>query len=111
MTDLERTFLTYWLQLGDRDNEPAQEYQFHPTRKWRFDFAWPDAKVACELEGIVSEKSRHTTITGYTKDCDKYNQAALCGWTVLRFTVLHMNDPFAVIEQVQQALQAKETHP
>lgn len=27
------------------------EYRFHPTRKWRFDFAIPHIKVAIEIEG------------------------------------------------------------
>jgi len=31
--------------------EPEREYRFHPRRKWRFDAAWPDAKLAVEVEG------------------------------------------------------------
>ena len=27
------------------------EYRFHPTRKWRFDYAWPENKIALEVEG------------------------------------------------------------
>ena len=30
--------------------------------------------------------SRHTTVGGYAKDCEKYNAAALLGWRVLRYT-------------------------
>jgi len=108
---LERTFLTYWLQLGDRDNEPTIEYRFAPPRRWRFDFAWQREKVAVECEGIVSAKSRHTTITGYTRDCDKYNAAQLEGWVVLRFTQLHMEDPHTMIAQVVEALCLRENTP
>jgi very-short-patch-repair endonuclease len=63
-----------------------REYRFHPERRWRFDFALPDKLIACEYEGIHSEKSRHTTITGYQGDIDKYNAAQALGWKVIRFT-------------------------
>lgn len=65
------------------------EYKFHETRKWRFDIAIPSMKVAIEYEGIMSRKSRHTTITGYSKDCDKYNAATIAGWRVLRYNALN----------------------
>lgn len=60
-------------------------------RDWRFDFAWPDYMIAVEFEGGTfmsqsGQKSRHTTGTGFAADCEKYNAAALLGWTVLRFT-------------------------
>lgn len=65
-----------------------REYKFHPKRKWRFDFAILDKKIAIEFEGIMSKKSRHTTAKGYTGDCDKYNEAQKLGWVVLRYTVI-----------------------
>lgn len=66
-----------------------EEYRFHPERKWRFDFALPELKLAVEYEGIQSEKSRHTTLKGYTGDSEKYNEAQRLGWIVLRYTVLN----------------------
>ena len=33
--------------------EPVYEYKFHPTRRWRFDLAWPDKKVAVEVQGGI----------------------------------------------------------
>lgn len=63
-----------------------EEHRFHPDRKWRFDFAIPEHKIAIEYEGIYSRKSGHTTHKGYTKDTEKYNEAAKLGWTVLRYT-------------------------
>ena len=61
-----------------------REVRFHPVRRWRFDFVVQG--YAVEIEGGVYRKSRHTTGNGYTKDCEKYNEAALMGWRVLRFT-------------------------
>lgn len=64
----------------------VREYQFAPHRKWRFDFAWPEKKIAVEIEGGTWSAGRHTRGTGFAADCEKYNAAALHGWRVLRFT-------------------------
>jgi hypothetical protein len=64
------------------------EYIFHPERKWRFDIACVELKIACEYEGINATYSRHTTLLGYTADCEKYDNAAVLGWRVFRFTAL-----------------------
>mgnify|MGYP006149714629 CR=1 FL=1 len=31
--------------------EPVKEHKFHPKRKWRLDLAWPEEKLAVEIEG------------------------------------------------------------
>ena len=64
----------------------VREHKFHQVRRWRFDWAYPDHKIAIEYEGLMSRKSRHTTISGFTADCEKYNSAAQLGWRVYRFT-------------------------
>ena len=64
----------------------VEEHQFHEVRKYRFDWAIPELMIAIEYEGIFSKKSGHTTITGYTKDCEKYNLATMKGWKILRYT-------------------------
>lgn len=65
-----------------------KELMFHQERKWRFDYAYPDQKIAIEIEGLVQpwKKSRHTQNDGYKEDCIKYNEATVLGWRVLRFT-------------------------
>jgi len=70
----------------------VMEYQGIPDRKFRFDFCIVDLKVAIEYEGIISSKARHTSITGYTNDCIKYNLAAINGWRILRYTALNYQD-------------------
>lgn len=80
--------------------EYVKEFKFHPTRKWRFDWAIPSLKIAVEYEGIMSEKSRHTTITGMSGDCEKYNAAQSLGWKVLRFTALNYEDLITTIKQI-----------
>ena len=60
------------------------EYRFHPDRKWRFDFALVDEMIAIEVEGGVWKGGRHTSPQGFMNDAEKYNEAAVMGWKVLR---------------------------
>ena len=60
------------------------EYRFHPTREWRFDFAVPAARVAIEVEGGIWNGGRHFREEGWRRDLEKYNEAAACGWLVIR---------------------------
>ena len=58
-------------------------------RKWRFDVAFIDQKIAVEWEGITwygNKQSRHQSAKGFEGDCTKYREAALLGWVVLRYT-------------------------
>jgi very-short-patch-repair endonuclease len=65
---------------------PVREFRFHPTRKWRFDLAYPDNRLAIEIEGATYSGGRHVRGKGYEEDCLKYDEAAIAGWAVLRFT-------------------------
>jgi very-short-patch-repair endonuclease len=65
---------------------PEREVRFHPARLWRLDFAWPSHMLALEVEGGVHGRGRHVRPQGFEGDCEKYNEAALLGWTVLRVT-------------------------
>lgn len=75
------------------------ELKFHPKRKWRFDWANKELMVAVEYEGIFGGKSRHTNLVGFTNDCEKYNNAQILGWVVLRYTASNY-------EQVQKDIEA-----
>ena len=63
---------------------PVREHRFHPTRKWRFDLAWPDQFVACEVEGGTWVNGAHSRGAHFQSDCEKYNEAVILGWRVLR---------------------------
>lgn len=65
---------------------PIPEHRFHPQRAWRFDRAWPEKKLAVELEGATHTGGRHTRGAGFDADLEKYNEATLLGWAVLRFS-------------------------
>ena len=81
---LEAAFTSIWKAL----NGPylVAEYKFHPTRKWRFDFADLATMTAIEIEGGIFSGGRHTRGAGYAKDCEKYNAAVHLGWRVFRIT-------------------------
>jgi len=86
MTALSRKFVLLWVAAGGPELTP--EYRFHPTRKWRFDFALPGLKLAIELDGgaFLPFGGRHGRGMGMVKDCEKYRAAADLGWRVWRFT-------------------------
>ena len=65
---------------------PDREYVFAPPRKWRFDFYFPQKKLAIEVEGGTGRYGRHQRPGGFEKDAEKYNTAAMLGITVLRYT-------------------------
>lgn len=72
--------------LSEKYDTPyTRELRFHPTRKWRFDGAFPDKKIACEVDGGAFIGGRHTRGPGFISDQEKCNEAALLGWTVFRF--------------------------
>lgn len=88
--------------------EPEREYRFDTKRRWRFDFAWPDAKFAVEVEGITYDGGRHQRLGGFEKDCEKYEAAMLQGWTVYRVTHARIKNGKA-IEAIKQILAAHQS--
>lgn len=83
MTKPETDILLTWLEQLEFP-KPVTEFRFHPERKWRFDIAWPDQKIALEIEGGVWIQGRHVRGKGYLSDLDKYNSASVLGWMVIR---------------------------
>lgn len=63
--------------------EPAVEHRFAPPRRWRFDYAWPDRKVALEVQGGLFIQGRHSRGPALLKEHEKLNAAARLGWRVL----------------------------
>jgi len=78
-----------------------QEYKFHPTRKWRADFLITGKKILVEVEGGIWSGGRHTRGKGYLGDMEKYNEAAMMGFTVLRFSTEQVKAGVA-IKQIEQ---------
>lgn len=97
--------------------EPEWEHRFHPERRWRFDLAFPRLMVAFEREGGTWGKGAHVRGKHYASDCEKYNAAAIAGWTVIRATVdmirkgAALADLFAALTARQQAQMPRSAVP
>jgi very-short-patch-repair endonuclease len=87
---------------------PEREYVFHPTRKWRIDFAFPPIKLAIEAEGGIFAGGAHTRGAHFRSDCEKYNAATELGWRVLRYTDREIKTGAAIaqIARIHHALSA-----
>lgn len=88
---------------------PEREFRFHPGRRWRIDFAFPEHKIAVEIEGGIWSGGRHVRGSGYSKDLEKYNMLALNGWRLLRFSPQMVNSGMA-IDTVREILSAPNNH-
>ncbi len=101
-SDFEIEFLTRWKQVVPHLPEPTAEYPFiAPIRRWRFDYAWVDQKVAVELQGGVWTQGRHSRGAGQVSDYQKHNTATQLGWRVLYFTPsMFRRDPIGCINQI-----------
>lgn len=64
----------------------VREHQFHPSRRWRFDFAWLEQKLAMEVQGGLFVQGRHSRGAALLKEHEKLNAAAALGWRVLYVT-------------------------
>lgn len=105
---LERKFIALWERRADillqhgwlHDEIPLlaceREWYFHPSRRWKFDFAWPEALVALEIDGGMTYRrigsrlyvvpSGHASPEGRRQDIEKSNAALALGWLVFRAT-------------------------
>jgi very-short-patch-repair endonuclease len=84
MSSLEETFALQLRALNINGFE--REYRFHPVRRWRFDFANPEQKLAIELHGAIYTQGRHSRGKGIEGDMEKINEAQILGWDVLCFS-------------------------
>ena len=87
--------LLFEKHLAELGLEFRREWRFHPTRRWRFDFAlglsysegrFEPNRIAIEIEGGIYTQGRHTRGKGFQADLDKYNHATAMGWRVFRFS-------------------------
>jgi very-short-patch-repair endonuclease len=104
-------FAKDWQKSGYPSGMIVREYQFdnrENPRKWRFDFAVPEHRLAIEVDGIAYRTQgggRHMT----QADFDKLNQAAIQGWCVLRYTSKTVEQhPLQVVDEIMGIIERKE---
>jgi very-short-patch-repair endonuclease len=84
------------------------EWPFHPTRKWRFDYACPELKIAIEVDGGVFTGGRHSGGVGQVKDMEKMNHAASMQWLVFHAIPDEMFD-LRLRELITEAIKERKT--
>src|SRR5882672_4985229 len=65
---------------------PTPEYRFAPPRRWRFDWALVEQRIALEVQGglfLPGGGGRHSRGAALRKEHEKMNAAAALGWRVL----------------------------
>lgn len=77
-SNLERSFDKAWKARYKYPILP--QHRFHPSRAWRFDFAFPDAFLAIEIQGYGTG---HTSYVGMLGDYEKHNEAIKHGWAII----------------------------
>jgi very-short-patch-repair endonuclease len=65
--------------------EPTREFQFHPVRRWRADFAWQDQKILVEIQGGLYGRFKGRHVTQVEADYEKINAAQVIGYRVFQF--------------------------
>lgn len=82
-----------------------REYFFHPSRKWRSDWIVKGTKVLVEFEGGLFKKraAGHSSVTGILRDLEKYNEATLLGFIVIRIAPNHVRSGEA-LQWVERAI-------
>ena len=115
---LEDSFHTYWLQLGDDtviERQVNCGFFKHYNKKGKrintrhsFDFAFPALKIAIEIQGGIFGRGRHVRPIGYHEDRAKMRKAMALGWLVLEYTTKDVNeDPMSMIQEVNQFLKLR----
>ena len=76
---------------------PVQEYKAIEGRRFRWDFAWPDARILLEVQGGTwMARGGHNSGSGVSRDCEKANLANLDGWNCLAVTRDHIKSGEAI---------------
>lgn len=85
----------------------AREVKWHGTRRWRADFVFMNPRrLIVEVDGGQwVQGTGHNTGTGRERDCEKDAEAAIMGWTTLRFTSNMVRDGKA-LEFIKRYMEA-----
>lgn len=83
---------------------PKPAFQ-HPVGRFRVDFAYPERRIAIEVDGYKV----HGTPRATEADFDRQNQIVIDGWKVVRFTWKHVvRRPNDVARSLAAILEGKE---
>lgn len=123
-SSLERAFLGAW-SVRHPELPPVREFVIPGWRAWaeeqkrrglrkrvvpmRADFAWPDARVALELQGGTWRRGGHSTGGGIERDATKAALAQLDGWVLLAFTSGMLGQPGTWFPRLAACIHARRS--
>lgn len=82
---------------------PSHEFQFHPTRRWRFDFCWGASALALECQGGIWTGGRHVRGKALLDEMEKLNAACILGYRLLFCTPQQIEDG-SIFPVIREAL-------
>jgi hypothetical protein len=100
-SELEARFEQAWVELFPNIDLHSQ-HRFHRTRRWRFDYAAIDTRIAIEIQGGIWTYGGHSRGSGQVRDMEKHNAAAALNW---RIFFLHVD----TVEDVEALTQIANT--
>jgi len=87
-----------------------REFYFARPRRWRSDFRIVGTKILVEYEGglFMESGGAHKAVGNILRDIQKYNAAAIAGWTLIRITPKFIPDGQA-LKWVEDALKSSQS--
>lgn len=81
------------------------EYRFYSERRWLFDYAYVEYKIAIEVEGGIWMEGggAHSRPANIIRDMEKYTRANVMGWKVIRRTPQQLMSA-ETIELIKEAI-------
>lgn len=83
-----------------------QQFKFHHSRQWRFDFAWPRYKIAIDINGGTYNRGKHSRGPAQRNDYEKWSEASILGWMVLLVDSKDVSKRIH-IDRIQRAIEAR----
>lgn len=91
--------------------DPTPEYRFHPTRRWRWDYCWPEIRLAVEINGGTWAYKPSHTGAGARRDAEKANAGVMLGWTLLTYTTDMLGEAAEQIAAAYRLCAWRRVHP
>lgn len=90
--------------VGSLHRSVPQIVFHHMFGRWEIDFAFPNQKIAIELQGWGTG---HLSYKGVLRDAEKHNELILNGWLLLYFMSHHLKEPEHMLNTIWKALELK----
>jgi len=78
----EREYRLFAKAAGGAGKGLRERLAAHGFKDWRFDFAFPEYRIACEIQGGLWTGGRHVTGKGACGDIEKQDAAIRLGWAI-----------------------------